>query len=68
MNSAYEYRLGEGHNLRPLECRLSVGKKFTPKTTKMLSTRNSSMLIRSSIVYLFFESECSLTKKGPPRS
>ena len=34
-------RLGEGHNLCPSECRLSVGKP--PKTTKMLSTRNSSM-------------------------
>ena len=57
-------RLGEGHNLCPLEWRLSVG---TPppspsKTTKMLSTKNSSMLMMSFSVYLFFNSECSLRK------
>ena len=46
-------RLGEGHNL--LE-------NLPPKTTKMLSTRNSNMLTMSSSVYLFFESVCSLTK------
>ena len=28
-------------------------KTFPPKTTKMLSTRNSSMLMMSSSVYLF---------------
>ena len=61
-------RLREGHNLCPLECRLSVGKPSPPpKTTKMLSTRNSSMLIMSSSVYLFFESGYSLTKQGPSR-
>ena len=47
-------RLGEGHSLCPWECRLSVGKPFPAKTTKMLSTRNSSILIMSSSVYLFF--------------
>ena len=35
------------------------------KTTKMLSTRNSSMLMVSSSLYLFFESDSSLTRKGP---
>ena len=40
---------------------------FPAKTTKMLSTRNSSILMMSSSVYLLFESECSLTKKGPSR-
>ena len=29
-------RLGVGHNLNPLKCRLSVEKNFPPKTTKML--------------------------------
>ena len=49
-------RLGEGHNLCPLECRLSVGKSLPPppKTTKIVSTRNSSMLMISSSVYLVF--------------
>ena len=42
-------------------------KTFSPRTTKMLSTRNSSMLIMSSSVHLLFESECSLTKYGPSR-
>ena len=37
-------------------------KTFPAKTTKMLSTRNSSILIMSSSVYLFFASECSFTK------
>ena len=31
-------------------------KIFPPKTTKMLSTRSSGMLMMSSSVYLFFES------------
>ena len=60
-------RLGEGHSLCPWECRLSVGKTFPAKTTKMLSTRNSSILIMSSSVYLFFASECYFTKWGPSR-
>ena len=42
-------------------------KTFPPKTTKMLSTRNSSMLMMSSSVYLFLEPECSLTKYGSSR-
>ena len=37
-------------------------KTFPAKTTKMLSTRNSNILIMSSSVYLLFESECSFTK------
>ena len=43
-------------------------KTFPPKTMKILSTRNTSMLMRSSSVYLFFDTECSLTKYGPART
>ena len=39
-------------------------KTFSPQIMKMLSTRNSFMLIMSSSVYFLFESECSLTKLG----
>ena len=62
-------RLGEGHSLCPRECWLSVGKSPPPlpKTTKMLSTRNSSILMMSSWVCLLFESESYLTKKGSSR-
>ena len=56
-------RREEGHNSYPLECRLSVcWKTFPAKTTKILSTRNSSILMMSSSEYLFLESECSFTK------
>ena len=41
----------------PIICR-----KNPAKTTKMLSTRNSSSLMMSSSVYFLFESECSFTK------
>ena len=51
-----------GHNSYPLECRLSAGKTFPAKTTKILSTRNSSILMMSSSEYLCLESECSFTK------
>ena len=37
-------------------------KTFPAKTTKILSTRNSSILMMSSSEYLFLESECSFTK------
>ena len=37
-------------------------KTFPAKTTKMLSTRNSSILMMSSSEYLCLESECSFTK------
>ena len=66
MNSAsYEYRnmsARRGAQFVPIGMPIICWKTFPPKTTKMLSTRNSSMLMMSSSVYLFFESECSLTK------
>ena len=37
-------------------------KTFPVKTTKMLSTRNSSILMMSSSENLFLESECSFTR------
>ena len=68
MNSAsYEYRnmsARRGARLVPIGMPTIYWKTFLPKTTEMLSTRNSSMLMMSSAVYLFFESECSLTKEG----
>ena len=57
-SASYEYRnmlARGGAQLCPLECRLFVGKPFPPKTTKMLLTRNSSMLMMSSSVFLLFE-------------
>ena len=66
MNSAsYEYRNMSARSRAqfvPIGIPTICWKTFPPKTTKMLSTRNSSMLLMSSSVYLFFESECSLTK------
>ena len=66
MNSAsYEYRkmsARRGAQFVPMGMPTMCWKTFPPKTTKMLSTRNSSMLTMSSSVYLFFKSECSLTK------
>ena len=41
-------RLGEGHNLCPLECQLSVGKP-NPKTMKMLLTKNEVYMILFSL-------------------
>ena len=71
MNSAsYEYRnmsAGKGGQFVPIGMPTICWKTFPPKTTKTLSTRNSSMLMMSSPVYSFFESECSLTKYGPSR-
>ena len=55
-------RREEGHNSYPLECLLSAGRLFSAKTTKILSTRNSSILMMSSSEYLLLESECSFTK------
>ena len=49
--------LGEGHSLCPWECHLSAG-NFPAKTRKILSTRNSSILMMYSSVYLLFESKC----------
>ena len=64
MNSAsYEYMLARrGAKLVPMGMPIICWETFPAKTTKMLSTRNSSILIMSSSVYMFFESECSFTK------
>ena len=64
-SASYEYRqisARRGAQFMPIGMPTICWKTFTPKTTKMLSTRNSSMLMMSSSVYLFFESGCSLTK------
>ena len=64
-SASYEYRkmsARRGAQFVPIGMPTICWKTFPPKTTKMLSTRNSSMLMMSSSVYLFFESECSLTK------
>ena len=62
MNSAsYEYRnmsARRGAQFVPIGMPTIYWKTFPSKTTKMLSTRNSSMLMMPSSVYLFFESEC----------
>ena len=69
MNSAlYEYKnmsTRRGAQFVPMEILIICWKIFPAKTTKMLSTRNSSILMLSSSVYLFFESECSFTKRVP---
>ena len=66
MTSAlYEYRnmlARRGAQFVPIGMPTICWKTFPPKTTKMLSTSNSSMLMMSSSVYLFFEYECYLTK------
>ena len=71
MNYAlYEYRYmsaRRGAQFVAIGMPTNCWKTFPPKTMKMLSTRNSSMLMMSSPVYLFLESECSLTKYGPLR-
>ena len=57
MNSAsYEYRnmsARRGAQFVPIGMPTICWKTFPPKTTKMLSTRNSSMLTMSSSVYCF---------------
>ena len=40
-------------------------KTFPAKPMKILSTRNSSILMMPSSEYVFLESECSFTKYGP---
>ena len=69
MNSAsYDYSnmsTRKGAQFVPIGMPSICWKTFPSKTTKMLSTRNSSMLMMLSSVYLFFESEYSLTKRGP---
>ena len=58
MNSAlFEYRnmsARKGAQFVPIGMPTICWKTFSPKTTKMLSTRNSSMLMILSSVYLFF--------------
>ena len=48
--------LGEGEQLVPIWTLTICRNTFPPKTTKMFSTRNSSMLMMSSSVYLLFKS------------
>ena len=71
MNSvSYEYRnmlARRGAQFVPIGMPTICWKTFPPMTTKMLSTRNSCVLMMQSPVYLFFESECTLTKQGPSR-
>ena len=66
MNSAlYEYRnllARRGAQFVPMGMAIFGWKTFPGKTTKMLSTRNSSILMMSSSVNLLFKSECSFTK------
>ena len=46
----------------PIGMPTACWKTFPAKTTKILSTRNSSILMMSSSELLFLESECSFTK------
>ena len=66
MNSAsYVYRhmsARRGAQFVPMGMPIICWKTLPAKTTKMLSTRNASILMMSSSVYLLFESVCSLTK------
>ena len=69
--ASHEYRnmsARRGAQFVPMGMPIICWKNFPAKTTKILLTRNSSILIISSSVYLFFESECPFTKKGPSRS
>ena len=61
----YEYRkmsARRGAQFVPIGMPTVCWKNFPAKTTKILSTRNSSILMMSSSEYLFLESECSITK------
>ena len=66
MNSAsYEYRKMSAKRRAqfvPIGIPTVCWKTFPAKPMKILSIRNSSILIMSSSEYLFFESECFLTK------
>ena len=66
MNSALcEYRnisARRGTQFVPMGMSIFCWKTFHVKTTKMLSSRISSILMTSSSLYLPFESECSFTK------
>ena len=66
MNStSYEYRkmsARRGAQYVPIGMQTVCWNTFPTKTTKILSTRNSSILMMSSSEYLFLKSECSFTK------
>ena len=66
INSAsHEYRnmsARRGPHFAPIGIPNICSNTFPAKTTKMLSTRNSSILMMSSSVYMFFDSECSFKK------
>ena len=53
---------GRGAQFVPIGMPTVCWKTFPAKTTKILSTRNSSILMMSSSEYLLLESECSFTK------
>ena len=62
---SYEYRnmsARRGAQCVPMEMPIICWKNFSAQTTKMLSIKNSSILMMSSSVYLLFESKCFLTK------
>ena len=64
-SASYEYRkmsARSGAQFVPIGMPTVCWKIFPAKTTKILSTRNSSILKMSSSEYLFLESECSFTK------
>ena len=64
-SSSYEYRnmsARRGAQFVPMGMPIICWKTFPVKTTKMLSSKNSSILMMSSSVYLLFKSEYSLTK------
>ena len=64
-SASYEYRkmsARSGAQFVPIGMPTVCWKTFPAKTTKILSTRNSSLLMMLSSEYLFLESECSFTK------
>ena len=64
-SASYEYRkmsARRGAQFVPIGMPNVCWKTFPAKTTKILSTRNSSILMMSSSEYLLLESECSFTK------
>ena len=64
-SASYEYRkmsARRGAQFVPIGMPTVCWKTFPAKTTKILSTRNSSILMMSSSEYLLLESECSFTK------
>ena len=61
-SASYEYRkmsARRGAQFVPIGMPTVCWKTFPAKTTKILSTRNSSILMMSSSEYLLLESECS---------